>query len=219
MIRCQIVLPGRTGIPEDQFVNTIYVSNNGPYDGPEHATQLAGVLGTAYATSGGSEGMTLSNYMSPFIDRTQCTVRVYDMAAPSPRPPSIAGFQLSSPFANVAALPEEVALCLSIYGANPRTPRRRGRLYLGPFNGGTLDVQSGSVSPSRPKTDVLQVIRDWGNALEDGLAAAGHQWFIKSEVPSTNYVQVVGGYCDDAWDTQRRRGVDPQSRWTWPASA
>lgn len=222
MYRIQIVLPGRTGIPEDQFVNTIYASF--PYPATDAARAqvanlVAGNLTYAYSNVAVGQTYSLGQLMSNFIDKTNCKVKVYDMADPKPREPTTLPWSMGGTVGGNYDLPEEVALCLSIYGAPPVTPRRRGRLYIGPLSATALGGDTGGPQPSRPTTEIIQIIRSWGETLMDEMATAELTWMIQSTRPSVNYVQVVGGYCDDAWDTQRRRGVDPTVRYRFPASA
>lgn len=222
MYRVQIVLPGTTGIPEDHFVNTIYTSFTGAPSSDagrvEVANLMASCLSGAYANVAAGQTESLGKFISGFVDRQAVHIKVYTMEDPKPREPTELPFSMPTAVVGTQDLPEEVALCLTIHGGNPVTPRRRGRIYTGPFNSYALDSEQGP-GPSRPKTSVMQVVRSFGEELNNLMDSAGLGWCIKSEVPSLNYVQVVGGWCDDAWDTQRRRGVDPTTRWRFPASA
>lgn len=217
MYRVQIVAPGRTGIPEDQFVNTIYCSMVGGGDKQEVANRMAASLQAAYSDVAAGQTLALAAFMSGFIDKDNCQVRVYDMDEPKPRAPVTLPFAMIGGSGGHKDLPEEVALCLTIHGGNPVTPRRRGRLYIGPLNTMGLGGDTAGPLPSRPTTELVQVVRSFGESLSDSMDSFDLGWAIKSEVPALNYVQVVGGWVDDAWDTQRRRGVDPTVRWSWPA--
>lgn len=220
MLRCQIVLQGRTGIPEDQFVNTLYFDHSPrAFDGDDMAGELATAVGAAYNTAapGGPEEM--GRFLSRFINPSLSTVRIYNMAEGIPRTPYVAAFGLVPQSAS-PDLPEEVALCASFHGSPPITPRRRGRVYLGPLNSLALapDSADGGVAASRPTTRAMQCVRSWMELLHESTSTFGFEWVIQSNRPTTNYVPVTGGYCDDSWDTQRRRGVDPTTRWSWPST-
>jgi hypothetical protein len=45
----------------------------------------------------------------------------------------------------------------------------------------------------------------------------GVPWCIRSTTPSENFVPIVGGYIDNAFDTQRRRGPADTARLTFGA--
>ncbi len=216
--RCQITLQGRTGIAEDQFVNTIYLQQITAYD----ALDFVGITNQVRSFYNdpvvGGGVRPLADYISAFV-LNQATIRFYDMAAAEPRTPTVETFNVNVS-SLVQDLPEEVAICASFHGSPPVTNRRRGRIYLGPFQ--TLavgdDPSVPGYGPSRPATALLQCIRGGMERLKDGFDALGYTWVIRSTRPAQNYVDVEGGWVDDAWDTQRRRGVDPSTRFRWPVS-
>lgn len=138
--------------------------------------------------------------------------RIYDLADPEPRAPV---YDVSWNFAGSTgsgALPPETALVMSFQGtrvSGVSQARRRGRVYIGP-----LDVAS-SDGDGRPATATVTAIRGAGQALLDASdAAANWKWAIRSEVDNT-MVLVNNGWVDDAWDTQRRRGLDATTRQTF----
>jgi hypothetical protein len=47
--------------------------------------------------------------------------------------------------------------------------------------------------------------------------ASALRWSIRSITPVENFVPIVAGWIDDAFDTQRRRGPDPSFRTNWGA--
>jgi hypothetical protein len=207
---------GRTQKPEDVFVNTWHFDTGGQTlaQSQEEIYQL---LTTFYVLAPPGSSRSIASYYSRFIDPPLSTLRMYDLADPEPRQPTVLGFTYT-PGAELVDYPEEVAVCMSFRGAAPRTNRRRGRLYLGPFNSAAAepDAAPGGAGPSRPATTMLiDIGRSATRLLGDSLVSPV-TWVIRSVTPSPNNVEVVNGWVDDAWDTQRRRGVDPAVRYNWP---
>lgn len=136
-------------------------------------------------------------------------------------------------------LPAEVAIVLSFraaYASGVNSQRRRGRLFLGPL----AYFPSANVDLKRPTSGSLGVIQDAANDLlaasQD--AAGDWTWCILSrsdfgglaigERPEEGEPfpenpallagamhEVVAGWLDDAWDTQRRRGILPSDRFAF----
>jgi hypothetical protein len=109
-------------------------------------------------------------------------------------------------------MPEEVATCVT-FTCDPYGGHRRqsfyNRVYLGPLatsiNGG------GGTTPSRPteafRLDVVDAYSRLRAELDDiGLDAARHAVYSPKHDSSG---VVTGGWIDNAWDIQRRRGIDP----------
>jgi hypothetical protein len=117
------------------------------------------------------------------------------------------------------SMPEEVAICASFYGslaglseevgATRPKQRHRGRVFLGPVN--NLTMTSDSTTKRRVVHPMAQTtIR----AACLALAASTHQWSVWSRRNAATY-PVTGGFIDDAFDTQRRRGTKATGRNTW----
>jgi hypothetical protein len=201
------VFQGQSGEAEDRIVNTFH------FVGPDAYEDMVDpcILRVQDFYNGANTNNTLSGYMSRWLN-FGAEVRTYDLEIPkNTRVPTIQAFDRS--FAtNDVGLPEEVAVCLTIRGATPPaiSRRRRGRLYFGPLNSTAL-IGGNATGPSRPHgnliTDLtvaaLRMINDSGS---------GGAWCIHSTVPAENFVPVAGGYVDNAFDTQRRRGPDPTTK-------
>lgn len=108
-------------------------------------------------------------------------------------------------------LPTECAIVASFQGS--RTPgfeqaRRRGRVYLGPLGSGTNDA-------GRPGSGIVAGIVTAMENFRDAVnAISGHSWCVWSTVDQ-EAVPITSGWVDNAWDTQRRRGLERTSRNTW----
>lgn len=138
------------------------------------------------------------------VERTaaqdEIRVRAYDMSDEEPRP--IRGEALlewDAPSNSVG--PREVALCLS-YFAGRNLPRLRGRMYIGPIRLAAMG--------DRPTEQLMGTL----GALAEGISGLGGinvQWVQHSEA-SGEYTNVTDYWVDNAWDTQRRRGIEASTR-------
>lgn len=217
--RVQVTIPMDTAIPQDAVTNTFYFDDDDDplWSAEQTFGRIVDRLDAFYAA--------FSVDLFPVVVGNVATVRAYDMAAPEPR---VQVDQGTFPIATGASgpLPSEVALCASFSadlasGDNPK--RRRGRLYLGPVAESAVSVINGY---SRPQLSLRESIRDAMDALA---TPDPHDvdpgWFLNWAVysPTTHAASTVGeafndvrsGWVDDAWDTQRRRGVAPTARVTF----
>jgi len=212
----QAVLQGATGLPEDRFVNTFHFEWIGA--GETFLTQAPVLTGAveAFYLVAASNGRSLSQLMSPWI--TSITTSAYDLSLPvGEREPQT--ITLAWPDSSVTTnMPEEVACCLTIHGDPPVTPRRRGRLFIGPLvsNADTM-VSASNTSPTRVNITTNQSL---GNTLilkgNELINDARFNWVIRSVTPAENFVNVTGLWVDNAFDIIRKRGPDPDARRTTP---
>jgi hypothetical protein len=97
--------------------------------------------------------------------------------------------------------PEARALCLSYY-ADQNIPRRRGRMYLGPWPASQMAERPGDVP-----TGELGLLA----TRLSGLGGINVQWVQYS--PSTGeFHNVTNFWIDDEWDTIRSRGLRATKR-------
>lgn len=164
---------------------------------------------------------TFYNGISVYFSRVlsgECTIQAINMRDPRPvyaRQEST--FTLPQSQA-VAPLPSEVALCLSFEGAKEPGAvmrRRRGRVYLGPFNDFALDTAPIG-GDSRPILALREAVLNEGLTMATGEPATGAARlaiFSPTEAGPLNttadaaWNDAVRLWLDDAWDTQRRRGA------------
>lgn len=126
------------------------------------------------------------------------------------------------------ALPCEVAAALSFHGdytsvaeygpdvdsdgwpdSRPRA-RYRGRLYIGPLGSGVLTTDGTTFKPTLTSTFRNALVAA-GTAL---MGATTVKWSTHSRT-DRRFDTVVGGWVDDAFDTQRRRGPAPTVKTTF----
>lgn len=214
IVRAMWVGQGATGLPEDRFVNTFHFENADAYG--DHIDAIELMLANFYFEVG-AEGPPQTNaigrYISPFVSRTS-EFRFYDLSTAIPRVPTVRPFTLPTTLGS-EGLPEEVALCLTLHGAPPVNARRRGRIYLGPF---TVSSFTGAttVTQCRPVPSLITDLQRAAARCADPVNFPVG-WSIRSTVPTQNFVPIVSGYVDNAFDTQRRRGPKAFARSTWVA--
>lgn len=209
-MRCVVTLNMDSGLPEDAAVNVWHLLGTTSAD-PEAITDQ-------FVTFYGALGGILANV----VDRTEdaCQIQLYDLTDPEPRPPVYTRqFTISGSAAASSDLPAEVAICTSI--AQPPVPgfpagRGRGRAYIGPLN--TSVMGAGTGESQRVSSGTQDTIAGMTRALVEALAGTtgAPQLAIFSRTNNTLY-PVLRGWVDNAFDTQRRRGVEATTRVTWAA--
>lgn len=209
VVRYQIAFNHDSGISEDRAVNTFHFNFADDTGGPYIATAalIDAFYDTLYSTH------RIAEFMSENLTGSY-NLRAYRLADPEPRVPKYnenGSISETSP----TSLPEEVACCLS-YQAVPTSgvaqARRRGRLFIGPLG---QNAQQATTDP-RPSTIFQTNLREAAGALLTSSAILSAPWSVYSRVLGTGAV-IVGGWTDNAFDTQRRRGPSPTLRTAWPA--
>jgi len=155
----------------------------------------------------------MQGYLSPTIATSGHQIKWYDL--PGPGQPNYpfdeTTFGLGAAPSGTA-LPDELAVCLSFQGvrvAGQPQARRRGRIYFGP-------VDQTAQTANRPSAGILTALATAAVTFQTDIqaAATGADWVIWS-VANQSAVPVVDGWIDNAFDVQRRRGVEATSRTTW----
>lgn len=122
------------------------------------------------------------------------------------------------------SLPDEVAVCLSYHSAygtdvefgpatRPRA-RDRGRIFFGPLMRGAVE-EDGITSEPFPATNLRLDLKAAATTLMGDGTGEAETWSVWSRTDAT-LKAVVGGWIDNAFDTQRRRGNAPDFRNIWP---
>lgn len=209
VIRLQVELPMDTAVPQDAVVNTLYYSRPLANFDTAALTVVVDTVAGAYAG--------IVSHLASTINPTAVQFTAYDLNDPEPRVP-IHQETRNIGVTATTVMPHEVALCLS-YSALPVSgippARLRGRIYLGPFSAAASNNTTG-----RPTAAVLSAVAGMGDVLGDDpdLDVVGVQWVVYSPTrrgagSAENGIALVRqGYVDDAWDSQRRRGISPGTR-------
>lgn len=191
------------------------------YDGMDYETargHAADALQEFY-DSAVANGNRVSQYLGPQINRSAGYITTYDLSQAPPRTPEETALVLSGTPAT-QGLPAEVACCLTAY-SDRNIPRHRGRVFIGPLADGAIAAWVGGDLDVRPDPTFRETLRQAGARLSryGSVTLAGEGTFAWSILSPTDEVarQVTHGWIDNAFDTQRRRGVQPTQRQLWNA--
>lgn len=211
----QVTIPYYTGLPEDVVTNTWHAQFNSPTspltsDFANMADNLRVFYEQTYTTPG-----SMAKYARPALT----SLKVYDMDDPKPRAPRYSvpmPISVTSDPTN-SNLPSEVAVCLSYratYQSGVPQASQRGRVFLGAIGSAFLDP---GLASTFPKITVAnqQNVGNRGNQFLQACLTDGWTWVVSSRKRDEMFV-VTGGWVDDAFDTQRRRGQKPAVRDLWP---
>lgn len=211
LLRVQVVIPTTGGVPDDSVSNTFYFDGDDGNSEEDYYTVARQMVVDFY---GAIDGVLFPNTVD-----SPATMKMYDMRDATPRIPKFTDTFPITPTAS-DPFPSEVALCASFRAAQVSgvpAARRRGRLYIGPITiirGTIIDGQS------RPDSTAMTTLATACANLEDGGAmnVGSMKWAVYSPTThlATNvddaFNDVLDGWVDNAWDTQRRRGCDASAR-------
>lgn len=201
----QNIFAGPSGLAEDVFVNTWHFKTDavvvGDFD------NVRDMLKDFYTSIPGTGSPLCTHY--PNILNTTATVKAYNLDDPKPRQPAYTSTYGPITWGSGSPLPFEVALCMS-FEAAPTSgiaqARRRNRVYLGPFRSSVADTDG------HPLDSVLTSVVTQGEKLKQAAdASISWDWVVFSPTNDEPY-SIKRLWCDDAWDTQRRRGLRETKR-------
>lgn len=233
LIQATVTLESLSGFPADDNVqNVLHIASNGDdTSGPSLTAAALAVVNFFLdppATFVESVGQHISASMSRGTD--DCTVEIrakgnYDFPSPFGSPLLTDNFTLPAALGPVD-MPTEVASVVSynadlsgvpVSQTNPTPPpatirpaqRRRGRMYVGPLSSDTGEVVDGQF---RPSGDWRQLVgASFAEMATEINAVSDYQLVVWSRADQDVY-PVLEGFVDNAYDIQRRRGVDPTIR-------
>lgn len=152
----------------------------------------------------------IDGFMASNIDPSTSVIKWYEINGVLPTGPPIIEQPMTGFTPGPTSGPPEVALVMSFRSSViPGSPpaRHRGRVYLGPL---------GNIGADRPTTADVNGIAAAGQTLLDAVDPAPGGWLWMQHSPTAaSYSQVVNGYVDNEWDTQRRRGRKATLRTTF----
>lgn len=221
--RAQVVIPHDSGLPEDAVVNTWHYLASDSLSDAGNAEDFDGQLQTFYSGWVNALGSTAMNWNASEIRHT-----VFE--DPTPRLPfALGSFTALSPPTAYSDWPPDVAIVLSMQGtksSGDNMRRRRGRVYLGPLafaagdqpqlDTGSADTVANAASSAffSSGTSVLCVYSPY---THHGIAVGQRLTKDDPEVPAylaASFVEVDSVWVDNAFDTQRRRGLRASYRHT-----
>jgi hypothetical protein len=207
LYRVAVNLQDISGLPRDQYESSFYFWD----------TEVLPPIFTGWATALKNFYGNIANFLSPQLATSLSTIKVYRMADTRPRAPI---FEESfNPFASTgagsAALPAEVACCLSLQGPVQPSPVKpqsyRGRIFVGPLATAAMSSSTGVTKQSRPDPGFIASLYTAAVAIGTAINTPTTEWVIRSEKQHMLY-PVVSVSVDDAWDTMRSRGDRPTAR-------
>ena len=234
-IRATVTLNKVSGLPEDAAQNVFHfaVDELEGYD-PEG---IRDALINFYNGNTSGADTALADIFSGTIDRGDFASKidlytVPDAPAALGSPAYSYEWGLLPEAVTLKPLPDECAMVLSMYsdltGIPENTPggapgpvgdahpaaRRRGRLYLGPLSDNCSDAVANGTTPPRLSSVARAVPAFSANRLCTESAALDNPWCVFSRTNWAMY-PVIGGWIDNAFDTQRRRGPASSARTLW----
>src|SRR3954470_4469220 len=187
-----VALQSLNALPHDRFINTLH------FDGDDWGSGLVDELWGHYKTFFDLYGGNLAG--------TGHEVKCYH-PGPNPGGPYFSKKVTFPGGAKSSGGPTEVAICLSYPTVDDfaaSTPRRRGRIYLGPLT-------DTATQGNRPNGTLRSKVLDLGAGIAQVGLASNVTWMMKSQTDNSYHkIEVVS--VDDAWDIQRRRGLAPTTR-------
>lgn len=237
-IRAVVTIPSTTGLVENAVQNVLHFRDTvGGQSTTELDTPLSNFFNLALASP---VEVPIAGYLSGELSRAAnaVTVDYYNVpltAGPVGAPIRSSAFTLGAMSGSAKSLPSEVSCCLSLDATllpietepesipggapgpagdtHPRA-RRRGRIYLGPLNDTATNATGGGTSAIRPSSAFRSsVTRSAKENLAAAVTSAGWIWAVFSPTAwAMGTIHHV--WVDDAFDTQRRRGVAATARTT-----
>lgn len=217
------IMSAQSGLTEDQIVNDWAFTWTGAGD-PFEAdfVSLMAAVDQFYNGDPGSGDMP-GKYISAWVNRSAThSMAIYQLTAPPIGSPVFEDDWLgpTSPYAS-SALPLEVAGVVSFHadltgvpeesGATRPKARRRGRVFVGPL---IDDAITGDTPPYMLSAAFTLALRANINFMADTALADDWTFGVWSRADQT-VRPAVGGWTDNAPDTQRRRGKSPTTRVTY----
>lgn len=215
----QVIFEATSGLPEDDMVNNYHFkATDTPPDWSSFADWIADWV-EDLVTWTPPAGNPMTHFLSAKVISGNVLIKIYDLTAPSPRYPIRERSFFFTPSGSGEPLPTETALVVSFQGertAGTPQARRRNRVYLG-------GLRDNANVDSRPSSSCRNtVIAIYQHALDEARAAVFYHWVAFSPTiysidgsAEDACTDVDNGWVDDAWDTQRRRGLAPTTRGTF----
>lgn len=197
LVRCTVTLRMDSGILEDFPTNTWWFDDDDGTTEPAIETELIGFYDS------------VRPYFPTSMEQNGHTFEWYRESDPPPRAPIRTTVWNLTSNPSGTPLPSEVALCCSFQAdriSGVPQARRRGRVYIGPLSTVALGTDG------RPAATFVTAMVNAGNDLVDAsVASTTWKWSVFSRVLGTGS-EVTNGWVDNAFDTQRRRGIAPSAR-------
>lgn len=222
IIEAMVVLAKTSGLPEDAVQNTFHFEWPGAPPISVDFDNLRDDIEGFYNSVG------LGNVMGYGLSRAANAnlIKFYTLPAvpgPSGSPTATRTWTLVAATPGGSSLPDEVAMCMSFRGSytglveeeadgdRPRS-RTRNRVFLGPWTTFVETLGTSAVGDQRVNAATRATIVA-AAAAQLGAAAFADGWIWQTwSRTDWDGDEVEEVWVDDAFDTQRRRGVAPSTR-------
>lgn len=217
LYKAQHTFQSNSDMSEDRYVNVFWINSTATPTDPVLQSWCAAV-NNFYETQVAPDSTSISRYLSHTIrGNVQSGTRIYSTVGPPPHPPLMEVLHDTTSWDNgtTKSLPAEIACCISFEAAPiAGTPMRRlrGRVYMGPFNDRAIAAAAENIA-SRPDDTMQQTFVSAAKAFHADLITKSAEWVQVSKMRGAAggtdglaVASIVKVWCDDAWDTQRRRG-------------
>jgi hypothetical protein len=239
-----VTIPHTSGFPEDSVQNTWAVAAPAvDFNLPVQSDPIFGAIADFYRQPPPNMGNSVGGFLSAGLSRAAmaCSIKAYDLTGKlngAPHGSPVGEFKFTLPAAlGGSPLPEEVALALTLRAAGwteraveaPDGPdegsagdrpksRQSGRVFVGPFQSFGAEIVNGR---SRPTAELRSNLTWGAETMRRALALQNARLAVWSRKEATFHPMHIEGApsqgsfsCDNAWDTQRRRGAAPTIRTT-----
>lgn len=209
-----------TGLPEDIAEWTFSYETTGAPDSSD--ASAAHTFLQAALDAVGTAGHSLGAYISEYVDRARTDALYFDVdtatGTMSALLPTGVPLDLDEAIVGVP-LPLEVALCLTFQNVIDEVPvrNRRGRVYVGPLQN-AITEDAGHLP--HPNPALIEAVAGFGESLLTQCIASADphiDWSVWSRTGHALH-NIGGGWVDNEWDTQRRRGARATDRQYWAAA-
>jgi len=200
-IRAQVIIKTTSGVSDDFVTNTWAFHVNDQVDNTPDVADALWAFYNAFET-----------YYPATIAQNGHEIKFYELPGLTPNYPFYETTRNFTGAPTGTTLPSEVSLVCSFQADRisgfPQS-RRRGRIYFGPLD-------EALNNNGRPTDAARTAFCAQMENLFDAVIAveAGCYWGVWSSTDGS-ISPVVNGWVDNAWDTQRRRGVSSTARTTW----
>jgi hypothetical protein len=186
----------RQGDPPKDYVVHSFHANTGTTDVALSDWQA---LSDAFMTQ-----WSISTTPWGYYNGRQITVNAYDLKDAKPRPEKAHSVYVPGSWETSTLGPRQVAICGSMYsGRNLKS--MRGRVYLGPWNA--------NLQNERPAAQIMTNVNAQLKALATRILALPIAWQLCIYSPKLGQLNPVTNlWCNDVWDTQRRRAPKETTR-------
>lgn len=213
-VLARVEFQGASLLPEDVGVNTWHFHQQGTVvTFPSGADRIVDMLHDFYfgGPNGGGNGIIARLSKKSWSGRV--TYKLYNLEDDKPRFPFLVESEFSGNFSSAATMPREVSLVASWQAkreSGERQSRRRGRIFL------PAPVVTEDDGYGRPRGEYRDLVAYRAQQLKAATEELGETWeWIVFSQKNQDHALVDNGWIDNAWDTQRRRGLAPTGRTTW----